>query len=203
MLALGQGMFLLVPTGSQKRELHPGKVVESTRESFTIELEKPLDLVVGLETLAFCDVRGKFFQQGATLTEIRTDSEGITYAFNRSTEPVSAENRQTFRVSVAVSDIFAEIGKQKKCHVADFSPEGLAAIASPGFELGSVQKISLAYEQFNIEADARVQTIKVLSNGKVRYGLLIPKSNIAGRSTLQNISASFQRTQLKRLAGAA
>jgi hypothetical protein len=197
-------MYLLVPTGSDKRVLHPGKVIESNRESFAIQMDTPVTLNAGFETLAYCEVRGKFFQQGATLTESRTDSPVVTtYVFKRTTEPVSAEQRQTFRVSVALSNIRAEIGNQKNCHVVDLSPEGLAAIASPGFSQGSVQKISIVYENQTITADASVQTIKVMPTGKVRYGLLVPASNVTARKALQKISVTFQRTQLKRLAGAA
>ncbi len=203
MLTNGQEMYLLEPSGSDKRVLHPGKVIESSADAFAIVLAKPLNVAVGTEMLAFCDVRGKFFQQGAILIEIRADADKTVFAFNRSGEAISAENRQTFRVSVAIAEIYAQIGKQKKCHVVDFSPEGFGAIGSPGFDLGSLQKVSITYDQFSLSADARVQTIKVLPNGKVRYGFLVPKSNIAARITLQKLSASFQRTQLKRLAGAA
>ncbi len=155
MLTFGQGMYLLVPTGSDKRVHHPGSPTATA------------------------------------------------YVFKRSSEAVSAEQRQTFRVSVALSDIRAQIGNQKSCHIIDFSPEGFAAIASPGFSLGSMQKIHLTYDKQTITADARVQTIKVMPTGKVRYGFLVPNSNPTARNTLQKISITFQRTQLKRLAGAA
>lgn len=203
MLNSGQGMYLLVAATSEKRDLYPGKVVVSTRESFTVEFDTPLALPIGFETLAFCSVRGKFFQQGATLTEVRTDSSTPAYVFRRESEPVSAEQRQTYRLSIALSGIQAQIGLQEKCQVVDFSPEGLGAIGSPGFSIGSVQKVSLTHGEFTIDADARVQTIKVMANGKVRYGLLVPRSNIAARGALEKLSASFQRVQLRRLAGAA
>jgi c-di-GMP-binding flagellar brake protein YcgR len=138
-----------------------------------------------------------------TLTQVRGEPIPAVYAFNRTTEPVSAEQRQTFRVSVALADIFAQLGSQRRCQVADISPEGMAIIGSPGLSIGSVQHIGFAYENFRIDADACVQTIKVLATGKVRYGLLIPRSNATARNTLQRLSVALQRTQLRRLAGAA
>ena len=203
MLNSGQGMFLLVPKASGKPVLVPGKVIDSKTTSFTIQFEEAPSLEVGLESLAYCDVRGKFFQQGATLTEIKTDLPQPAFVFTRVGEPVSAEQRQTFRVSVALSNISAEVAGQRKCQVVDLSPEGLAIITSPGFLPGSVVKVSLSFEEFTIAADARVQTIKVMPTGKVRYGLLVPNVNAAARKTLLKMSMSFQRTQLKRLAGAA
>ena len=203
MLNAGQGMFLLVPKASGKPVLVPGKVIESKTATFTIQFEEAPKVQVGLETQAYCDVRGKFFQQNATLTEIKTDSAAPAFVFARVGEPVSAEQRQTFRVSVALSNIAAEVGPHKKCQVVDLSPEGLAVIASPGLLPGAGVKVSLAYEQESFVAEARVQTIKVMPTGKVRYGLLVPNVNASARKTLLKMSMSFQRTQLKRLAGAA
>jgi hypothetical protein len=202
MLTSGQAMYLLVINGG-KQILQLGKVIQSSRDAFTIHLEEPADLVIGQETLAFCDVHGKFFQQGARLTEIVPDLVGPAYVFSREGDPISAEQRQTFRVSVAVSNLHADIGMQKNCQVVDFSPEGFAAIAAPGFAIGTTHRFLFAHEQFTINAEVRVQTIKVLSSGKVRYGFLIPRSNVSARNTLHRLSIHFQRTQLRRLAGAA
>jgi hypothetical protein len=203
MLTSGQGMFLLVPTNSKKPLLVPGKVTESNTSSFAINLDDACDLKAGLETLAYCDVRGKFFQQGATLAEITPTLPKITYVFTRVGEPVSAEQRQTFRVSVALSDINAQVGDRKYCQVVDFSPEGLAIISSPGLVIGATVKVTLNHEEHSLVADARIQTIKVMPTGKVRYGLLVPNTNAGARRTLLRMSMGFQRTQLKRLAGAA
>jgi hypothetical protein len=203
MLASGQGMYLLIPNASKKPLLVPGKVVESGAASFAIQFEESSDIHVGLETVAYGDVRGKFFQQGATLTEVRATEPKATYLFLRVGEPVSAEQRQTFRVSVALSDVIAQVGDRKKCQVVDLSPEGLAVITSPGFEMGSMLKVLLTEGDHALLAQARVQTIKVLPTGKVRYGLLVPNNNNAARKTLLRLSMGFQRTQLKRLAGTA
>jgi hypothetical protein len=196
-------MFLLVPSSSNKPVLLPAKVIESNGQCYAIQFDEAPAVEVGLETLAYCDVRGKFFQQGATLIEIKTDSPKPPFVFARVGEAVSAEQRQTFRVSVALSNITAEVSGRKKCHVVDFSPEGLAVITSPGFAPGSVVKVQLAHEEYTITADARVQTIKVLPTRKVRYGLLVPNTAVAARKSLLKMSMTFQRTQLKRLAGAA
>jgi hypothetical protein len=60
MFSSGQRMFLLLPNPSNKRVLIAGKVVETTAETFAITLEVPQELASGMETLAFCEVRGKF-----------------------------------------------------------------------------------------------------------------------------------------------
>jgi hypothetical protein len=199
----GQGMFLLVSNDSKNPKLAAGKVIESSSTAFAIELDDSSNLQPGLETLAYCDVRGKFFQQGVTLTEVRALLSTPTYVFVRVGEPVSAEQRQTFRVSVALSNVIAQVGERKQCQVVDVSPEGIAVITSQGFSIGTTVKIALAHEDNKIAADARIQTIKVLPTGKVRYGLLVPNTNPIARKALLKMSMGFQRTQLKRLAGAA
>jgi hypothetical protein len=203
MLSSGQAMYLLVPSANNRPVLVPGKVTASSAQSFTVVFDDSCTLTVGMETLAYCDVRGKFFQQGATLTEISEDPSARAYVFKRVGEPVSAEQRQTFRVSIALSDMVAQVNDRKKCQVVDCSAEGLAVITSPGLSLGNMVKIVLLHEDNHLAADARIQTIKVMPTGKVRYGLLVPNTNPAARKTLLKMSMGFQRTQLKRLAGAA
>ena len=204
MLECGQPMFLLVVNSNgEKGILRPGKVIESATETFAAKFDGKMPIAVGLETLVYGDVRGKFFQQGATLLEIQQDGENQTHHFTRSGEPVSAEKRQTFRVSVALAEVQAKLNRQQKCQVVDFSPEGLAIIAAPGLSMGSTVDISLVQDAESLVTTARVQTVRALAGDKMRYGLLVAKKEVNARRTLLKLTMLFQRTQLKRLAGAA
>jgi hypothetical protein len=202
MLSVGNEMYLLIPSLSKRRVLHPGKVVESNATSFVAEFEESIALPVDSDVNAYCEVRGKFFQQGAVVTEIRT-SEPCVIAFRRNGEPVSAESRQTYRVSLVTSGFTVDVDKERGCQVVDISPEGFAAITSTKLDLGSVLRIRLTGEEQTFETSARVQTVRETSAGKFRYGFLVPQSNRAARNTMQQISVAMQRRQLKRMRGAA
>jgi hypothetical protein len=203
MLAGGTAMFLLIPSNSKERVLHAGKVIESNAQEFLAEFEDSLDLQPDADVVAFGEVSGKFYQQGAIVAEIRQAEPKSIIAFRRNGEPVSAENRQVYRVCVITSDIFARLGSEPKCPVADMSAAGLAVIASIEHRLGSTVQLELSYEGQSISAKARIQAIKPLPGGKFRYGLLVPEKTGNARQLLQQISMNIQRAQLRRLAGAA
>ena len=217
MLATGSSMFLFIPDASNERVLHPGKVIESNAQNFVAEFEEAITPVVGSDVFAYGDVRGKFFQQAASVVELGqlcgTDVQpedsaetGIIsvpqFAFLRVGEPVSAENRQTFRVSVATSGIVALIGREGLCRVVDLSPDGFGAIVAAEYKLGSLLPVTLNFDGRVIATTARIQTVKARPDGTFRYGFLASEKGTV-RNSLEQISMSIQRTQLKRLAGAA
>jgi hypothetical protein len=203
MLEAGNPMFLLIPSPSNERVLHPGSVIESDRASFVARFEDGIAPVIGADLNAFCEVRGQLFQQGATVIEFREQGDCPVIAFKRSGEPVSAENRQTYRVSISTSNITAKVDKERSCLVVDVSPEGFAVIAAKKYTLGSLVECSFSYEETTVTATARVQAMQVKKDGKLRYGLLVPRSNVVARKSLQQISAAAQRVQLRRRRGAA
>jgi hypothetical protein len=202
MLCVGNPVFLLIPSPSKKRILHPGEVIESSSTSFVARFFDPIAPAVDSDVNAFCEVNGKFFQQGAVVVELR-EGPGNIIAFRRNGEPVSAEARQTYRVSVLNADFSAKVGKRGACPVLDISPEGFAAILSERLNLGSVVEIQLMADGKCVSTPARVQTVKEKSEKEFRYGFLVPRANIAARKAFQTISAEMQRLQLKRLRGAA
>ncbi|HEX4054591.1 MAG TPA: PilZ domain-containing protein [Tepidisphaeraceae bacterium] len=202
MLAVGNAVFLLIPCPSKRRILHPGIVIESDSTSFVAEFEYPVAPAVDSDVNAYCEVNGKFFQQGARATEIRTGPSCVI-VFRRTSEPVSAESRQTYRVSLVAADFIARVGKETQCQVLDISPEGFSAITSKKLDLGSVVQIKVSGEDQTFEAPARVQTVHERSDGKFRYGFLVARKNIAARKTMQLLSVTMQRLQLKRLRGVA
>jgi hypothetical protein len=204
MLLVGNPVYLLVPSPSKKRILHPGEVIESDATSFVGKFGDPIAPATESDVNAFCEVNGKFFQQGAVVMEIRPDpGPGSVIALRRNGEPVSAENRQTYRVSTVITDFTAQIDKLPSCPVVDISSDGFDALVSERLNLGSVVKVKVIAEGNTVESAARVQTAKERPSGETRYGFLIPRSNLAARNSLQKISVEMQRLQLKRLRGAA
>jgi hypothetical protein len=204
MLAAGTEMFLLIPEETNGRILHPGKVIESDAIGFLAEFDATIAPAVGSDVNAYGEVRGKFFQQGAKVAEIRAAEGKCVLAFSRVGDPVSAENRQTFRVSVVSANITAKVGKEKNCPVVDVSPEGFGAIAKTELRVGALVPIEFQHGGHLVSGPARVQTVKRRPDGKFRYGFLATSDRKGqARSSLQQITSLMQRAQLRRLAGAA
>jgi PilZ domain len=202
MLSVGNAVYLLIPSASKRRILHRGQVIESNSTSFVAEFDEDIAPAVDSDVNAFCEVDGKFFQQGAVVTEIRPGTPAVI-AFRRNGEPVSAENRQTYRVSLVAADFTARIGREHQCQVVDISPEGFAAITSSKLNLGSVVQTEVWGEGDSFSAPARVQTVQERDDGRFRYGFLVSRDHMAARKTMQQMSVTMQRLQLKRLRGVA
>jgi hypothetical protein len=203
MLMAGTDMFLLIPDRSNERVLHRGKVLESSAEAFVAQFEEQICPEVDSDVNAYGDVRGKFFQQGAKVTEIRIVSPQPVIAFTRCGDPVSAENRQTFRVSTIAAGITAKVGKEKNCAIVDISPEGFGAVVKGELKVGSLVPVEFQYQGNVVNTPSRVQTVKIRPDGSVRYGFLAPERHSPARKALQLITTSLQREQLRRLSGAA
>lgn len=203
MLTIGQTMYLLIPTSNNQRVLHEGKVVESDARSFVAEFASLPVPAVGTDLNAFCEMHGKFFQQGARVREIRTATDPVVIAFDRAGQPISAESRGVFRVCTVTAGIIAQIGDELNCPVVDLSGEGFAIVARGTYALGSVVPVVLAYETSILPCQARVQTMRKRPDGKLRYGFLAPQDEKDTRRRLQQMAAAVQRTQLQRLAGTA
>ena len=169
-----------------------------------VEFEKIVPLASGCDVNAYGEIRGKFHQQGAIVGEIRQQEPSSVVAFTRVGEPVSAENRQMYRVCVVNSGIRVRIANQDHCNVVDISPSGFAAVADGEFRMGWLVEINLRHEGKIVAAMARVQErSRSGRTGNFGYGFLVPQNNVTARTMLEQVSHSIQRLQLRRFAGAA
>ena len=202
MLAVGNAVHLLIPSTSKKRILYPGQVIESDPIRFVAKFEDPIAPPVDSDVNAFCEVNGKFFQQGAVVTRNPPRC--------RKCDRLSPQRRTRFRRE---PPNLSRHRRQRGIHrqgstssaassVVDISPEGFASIVdrSAQSRIGHEDQTGLRWP--DVESPARVQSVKELPSGQFRYGLLVPRSNISTRNALQKISADMQRLQLKRLRGA-
>ncbi len=152
MLAAGTEMFLFIPDDANGRILHPGKVIESDATSYVVQFDTAIAPPPGSDVNAYGEVRGKFFQQGAKVAAIREAAPKAIIAFTRAGEPVSAENRQTFRVSVISANIVAKVGKEKNCPIVDISPEGFGAIAKAELKVGTLVPVEFQHANHIVSA---------------------------------------------------
>ncbi len=203
MLAAGSPIYILIPSATNQRALRPGKVTALHGVDLVAEFEEPIALEAGAEVIIYHDYRGKFFQRGATVAQVRQTEPLPVIEFQCVGDAVSAESRQTFRVAVAMSGILAQIDKERKCQIVDLSPEGFAAIVPKELRIGTMVRANLTLEGQEIDTLVRVQTLKKLPSGKLRYGFLVPEKKNPARAVLEKVTALFQRAQLRRLSGAA
>lgn len=201
MLFRGNQMFLVLPSQTKERILHPGKVGECDLQTFVSEFEDSLNVSVGDEVIAYAELRGKFMQQGARIIEVRSSEPVSVMAFDRIGTPVSAESRELYRVCTVSSNMIGMVGKCDLGPVVDVSSAGFAMIAMGNYQIGSVVPVTVNFEGRTLSGTALVKTAKPRFDGKTRYGFLAVEHT--ARKELEKMSMTIQRTQLRRMAGAA
>jgi hypothetical protein len=152
---------------------------------------------VGSQVYTYRETGGKFFQQEVIVKEINRIKPNPILTFQRTGAPVSAEKRNSYRVRMVRLSLTGRIGEELRCPIADISPEGFAAITGKALEVGSFTKVSIQYETHSLEGQARLQCIKMLSDGKFRCGFMVPESNSRMRRSLERIASIIQRIHLR------
>jgi len=203
MLRAGSVAFVSIPNPDNRRTLVEGKVVSVQHPVAVMELEALPGLSAGDDVTLFADVRGKFHQQAAKVAAINSETGTVQIEAHLIGEPVSAEQRGTFRVSCIALLLPVHVEKLAGCILADVSPEGLGVITPKPLVVGSMVDASLVIDAFKVQGRFKVQTAKILPNGQMRFGLYQPDRRGDTRKTLEKLAGHLQRMQLKRLSGAA
>jgi hypothetical protein len=196
-------VHLSVPNAENKRVLYEGRVIDLDGQRVVAEFDQTLTLAEGSEVMLFAEVRGKFFQQGATVTQQRQDTPLTTIEFHTKGDPVSAEQRGSYRTSVVTSKVPVRIDRIAGCVLADISPEGVGVICPKPLTIGTTVDVAFDFEGQTIAGRLRVQSVKMLPNGSLRFGLFVAEKRDPLRARLATLASLAQRMQLRRLSGAA
>ncbi len=207
MLSTDDGVFLRLTIGAGKRILHPAKIVRVDKGLFTASFDDPsIRPQAGQSaTLYFSNLAGEFFQQPVRIDAVMQDEQSPTVGFVTVGDPVSAESRQSYRVSTALAGVTADVGKEPACPALDVSATGISVVCSGPVTLGAIIPVAVRFEGTGYSGSAVVQSIEPLSTGRSRVGLHHAAAGAEGMSLkrgLEAVTAGVQRRQLRRRASA-
>lgn len=207
MLTSDDGVYLRLTVGTGKRILHPARIVRVDHGLFTASFEDPdIRPQPGQDaTLYFSDHQGSFFQQPVRIDAVMHGEESPTIGFVAMGEPVSAETRQSYRVSTALAGVTADVGPVRGGLALDVSATGLSVVCNASVALGSRVPVTLRFEGATHTGEAVVQSIEPVGEGRVRIGLHHAAAGVAGMSLrrgLELVTSGVQRRQLCRRASA-
>jgi hypothetical protein len=196
----GLTVFVRFPSESERRVLYATKVTQ------TSGADKDLGFEVGQELLIYFDRGRQFVQQPAKVEALLESESGDVVVLKTVGEPISAEGRQCYRVSTALSNLTVTFGGLDGCLLRDVSVSGFAVISSGQHKTGQVVEAELVFEGKRYTGQASIQSVTPMPDGKTRYGVNCIKGPVTPDSLLkgvQQVSMSVQRQQLSRLAGGA
>lgn len=210
MLQTDKELFVCFAGGTGVRVLHHAKVTERADDLITIRFtdpdgvptERPEHLTL------FFDGPKEFMQQPAQAVMFESvedpGSEAMLASVHLMGQPVSAESRKCYRVGTMLADYTANFGRLGECKLVDVSAVGVGFLSEQRLALGDQLEIEIKLGAKATQGLGYIQSVKRVAIG-YRYGLLCieDKSKNGLSKTLQQLTMDAQRTQLRRLSGAA
>ncbi len=193
-------LFLHLPDDEPGAPLHPTRVVDVKDATISCAALAPIDgLTEGGTLTVYFHLDGEFMKQPAAVRG--TSVEDLFVAdLELLGEPVSAEQRQTFRVSCVGCDIQATVGDERFCKVVDISATGFAVYADQDLRIGDIVPIVVHYDGKNHAGRASVQSVRRIASRVMRYGLSAVggtgDKGLAG--ALPRVNAAVQRERMRR-----
>lgn len=212
MLSQGDLLYIQKPTQANQRVLIPLDIVAMQQGQVIIETSQVFDwLPEDGQVMVYYDQRRDFVKQSAKLEvhlheENEDQVDGIMrYAVELLGEAVSAESRQTFRVSTVISGRTAEFANEGHVPLVDVSASGYAVIATSIHNVGELVTTTLNHDGRQFTGTACVQSICHLDATRIRYGMYCVEKRQPGNNLNQGlltVSMAVQREQLRRLSRA-
>ena len=204
MLSTGAGIYIQIPNESVHRLLHPGRLTDFIDGVYTCTLQEPaLPLRPGLSVVVFYEIKNRFMQQPARVEAILESEPSPVIGLMITGDAISAEARQCYRVSTVMTSARAKLGRESECQVLDISATGFAMMSTKQHLLGEVVTAILSFEDLVYQGLARVQSVREMPDGSMRYGLHGIESRDGDSQLIKGqneIAMAMQRAQLKRLA---
>lgn len=211
MIDVGSKIFLQVPD-NKKNTLYATEVVAHEDDLYTADFgievkghrDVEINIEVGQDVFIYCELNGEFMKQSACVDEIIQTDPHLVLHYKVTSKLVSAENRQCYRASTVISDIYTVFGDEEKCPLLDVSASGFAVMSHKQYKIGDVVNVVIDFEDQLFSGSGSVQSIDDNCTGRYRYGLLgmVENNNDDGLlEGLRHITMAIQRQQLKRLAG--
>lgn len=207
MLSPSQEMFVCFPSSGATRTLHAARICTREDELITLKFAEPDLLPVETEDACtvFFDGPKEFMQQPAervALEELADTDNTFDLGLRLAGEAVSAESRKCYRVATALAEYRGQFADAGECKIVDVSATGLGFVCQRELKLGDSVAFSFSLTGKSYSGKGFVQSHKEVRLGQ-RYGLLCTSTDPALAKGLQLLTMDAQRTQLRRLSGAA
>ena len=155
-----------------------------------------------MDTFIYYNIGREFIKQGARIESVICAESGVTVSLETTSDPVSAENRQTFRVSTIMGNVTATFGSEDDCSVVDLSAQGFALYSKEKYVVGNRIATVLHYEREKLKGTVGIVSIDERRKGYLRYGVLCINDDKGDNleRKLPRVSTAVERRQLARRA---
>lgn len=203
----GQELFIDFGGTKQQRVLHAAIAGEhaagANRFTFVESDLMTTSPAPGSSVTVFFNGADEFMQQPAEIVGMEAVDDLPPVGIRLIGEAVSAETRKCFRVSTALANYHADLGRLGRRRLVDVSATGVAFITPEQLTLGDAVDLTIEVGGRRFEGRGFVQSVKEVRQG-YRYGVLCSNTGTGLiQKGLQQLTMDAQRSQLRRLSGAA
>ncbi len=204
MIDVEKPVFLQISDESKDRVLHAGKVIGVEDNTYTCELARKEEISCqeGQAVFIYFEDHRTFMQQSARICSIAEAGSKLEITLETTSDPVSSETRQSYRVSTVILNITVAVAGEKDCPLLDISATGMAAITTSRHKLGAELPVVLSYDERKYTGKAIVRSDRELGTGRFRHGFHCVEDRRC-RGNLQRglgqVSASVQRLLIRRM----
>ncbi len=206
MIQREQDIYIHFAGGTNLRVLHAGKATSRIDDVITVRYFEPDSLPTepAPTMTVFFHGAEEFMQQPGELIEFENAEGEMQTGIKLIGTPVSAESRKCFRVSTVLAEYKAKLGSLGMCKLVDVSATGVGSLTDERMSLGDPLDIEVTVLGKTCNGRGVIQSVQEVRAG-YRYGLLCSGYKGAGGlpKGLQKLTMDAQRTQLRRLSGAA
>lgn len=187
---------------SLEEELHRGLVIHVHGKRFIVRSVEQINPAEHTRAdIYYRDENHQFVRLQAVTTRSHLDDRQSTLEMALlANEGKYAEQRGTFRVSVADQGMKAIIDAQPDCRPLDISAEGLGVITTRPLKVGQPVSVNIVFDGRRIDGLMIVRAVRERKDKKFRCGLQAPSKNKELLKSLQAITMTVQRELLSRLA---
>lgn len=211
----GIRFFVQQPGEMEQRRLHLAVIESVTESGGTARSSADMVFEPGEALIVFFERDRAFMQQAIRIDAVmpdesappaRTDDQPspVLFSFEVLGLPISAETRQSYRLSTEGHDLPVTVGDEQACKMPDVSESGFSAICSVPHPIGTILEVVMSCDGKQYRGNAIVQSVKVLGEERFRHGFRTiqernrDEANELDRA-LEDITSMLQRERLEQL----
>lgn len=199
----GQEIYVRLPTEAEDRVLHTSLCLEWDEEKAVVSInDDELGLEAGQDLLIYFTEKTKFLQMAVRITHANHEGQSLLLELKRQSNPISADGRETFRITTLTAGIDARVEGNDPCALRDISMVGFAIVTSETYQMGqSLSVIVERGENARYEGRACVHSIRKLRKNHIRYGFRAMPDKGAWNleEGLASLTSQVQSDQLRRV----
>ena len=158
-------------SASGNRQFVPGFVVGGGEESMLVRFEDGMDFEVNDNIVTYYRSDDKFLERVYQIARVINDENGLRYKFVPQGTPSSSDSRRSKRVPTVYESLMACFAGEPDCPVLDISKNGIALIASQGYDVDETKSFEMWVQDRHYHGTVTIQSAEPALRGRFRYGL--------------------------------